>query len=154
MHSSYRFQRGELKTTVDWAFDNSSQIMYFANDCKWDLCGTSQRVGYLNFTCPSGNASVITNSFAAPATLYVTQTANATPAAIFGGNLSVDFSGNKITTINYANTAKGGITVNASGLTVTVRSLTVGGVKMPDDDYAFGSGTLRVINPGLKLIFR
>ena len=197
MHSSYRFQKGELKTTVDWAFDNSSQIMYFANDCKWDLCGTSQRVGYLNFTCPSGNASVITNSFAAPATLYVTQTANATPAAIFGGNLSVDFSGNKITTIDYANTAKGGITVNAgtlaftengswanatnvtvkgsakitiananafrgkadvnlaanssleiaSGLTVNVRTLTIGGVQQPRGDYTFGSGTLHVSRP-------
>ena len=203
-HPQYRFTYGEMKTTVDWAFDNSGMRLDFANDSRFDLCGTSQRVGYLDFTCPSGNPSVVTNTLEAPATLYVTQTANATPAAIFGGNLSVDFSGNKITTIDYANTAKGGVTVNAgtlafsengswanatnvtvkgsakitianagalgkktkvslaanssleiaSGLMVTVRSLTVGGVKMPDDDYTFGSGTLRVINPGLQLIFR
>ena len=93
--------------------------MHFNHSSKWDLCGTSQRVGYLDFTCTSGNPSVVTNSLEAPATLYITQTANATPAAVFGGNLSVDFSGNKITTIDYSNTAKGGITVNAGTLAFT-----------------------------------
>ena len=209
-HPTYRPAFHELKTTVDWAFDNANMAMHFGYDSKWDLCGTSQRIGYFDFTCTtgspstSGNRSVVTNSSEASAMLYVTQTANATPAAVFGGNLSVDFSGNKTTTIDYANTARGGITVNAgtlafsangswanatnvtvngsakitianagalgkktkvslaanssleiaSGLMVTVRSLTVGGVKMPDDDYTFGSGTLRVINPGLILSFR
>ena len=118
-HPSYRFTYGELKTTVDWAFDNSGMRVDFANDSRFDLCGTSQRIGHIDFTCPSGNPSVVTNSLEAPATLYVTQTANATPAAVFGGNLSVDFSGNKITTINYANTAKGCITVNAGTLAFT-----------------------------------
>jgi hypothetical protein len=115
-HPNYKFTYSELKTTVDWAFDNSNMRVCFANDSRFDLCGTSQRIGYLDFTCASGNPSVVTNSLEEPAVLYVTQTADATPAAIFGGNLSVDFSGNKITTINYLNTAKGGITVNAGTL--------------------------------------
>ena len=118
-HPSYRYTKGELRTTVDWAFDNSTMPLHFANDSRLDLCGTSQRVGNLDFTCPSGSPSVITNSSEAPAMLYVTQTANATPAAIFGGNLSVDFSGNKVTTIDYANTAKGCITVNEGTLAFT-----------------------------------
>ena len=118
-HASYRFTKGDLRTTVDWAFDNAGMAMHFNHSSKWDLCGTSQRIGYLDFTCTSGNPSVVTNSLEAPATLYITQTANATPAAVFGGNLSVDFSGNKITTIDYSNTAKGGITVNAGTLAFT-----------------------------------
>ena len=118
-HTTYRPVFHELKTTVDWAFDNANMVMHFGHDSKWDFCGTSQRIGYLDATCDSGNPPVITNSLEAPAMLYVTQTANATPAAIFGGNLSVDFSGNKITTIDYANTAKGGITVNAGTLAFT-----------------------------------
>ena len=129
--------------------------------------------------------------------LYVTQTADATPAAVFGGNLSVDFSGNKITTIDCANTARGVITVNAgtlvftengswanatnvtvkgsakvtianaealgrktevnlaenssleiaAGLTVNVRTLTIGGVQMSCGDHAFGGGMLHVSRP-------
>ena len=36
----------------------------------------------------------------------------------------------------------------ASGVTVQVRTLTVGGVQKPNGDYTFGSGTLRVFKPG------
>lgn len=204
-HETYPFTLGELKTTVDWAFDNSNLRMCFGNDSRWDLCGTSQRVGHLDFVCTSGNPSVITNSLAKPAVLYVTQAWGATPALVFGGNLSVDFSGNKVTTINRAMTASGGIVVNegtlaftssgswvnatnvtvkgsskitiasagalgrkanvdlasnssltiASGVTVHVRTLTVGGVLQKRGDYTFGSGTLSVSHPcGLVLSFR
>ena len=37
----------------------------------------------------------------------------------------------------------------SSGVTVQVRTLTVGGVVKPNGDYTFGSGTLRVFKPGL-----
>lgn len=37
----------------------------------------------------------------------------------------------------------------ASGVTVQVKTLTVGGVVKPNGDYTFGSGTLRVFKPGL-----
>ena len=106
----------EVKTTVDWAFNNASMRVYVGHDSVWDLCGTSQRVGYLDVKHASGNATVITNSLAAPATLYVTQTANSTPDVRFGGNLSVNLSGNYTTTIAYPMTATGGITVNAGTL--------------------------------------
>lgn len=36
----------------------------------------------------------------------------------------------------------------ASGVTVQVKTLTVGGVVKPNGDYTFGSGTLRVFRPG------
>ena len=42
----------------------------------------------------------------------------------------------------------------ASGVTVTVRTLTVGGAQKPNGDYTFGSGTLRVFKPGVVLYFR
>lgn len=115
----YRPHDVELRTTVDWAFDNASMSVCFANDCVWDLCGTSQRIGYLDVTHPSGDMSVVTNSSDKAASLYLNQTANATPAVLFGGNLSVDFSGNKTTTIDHAMTAKGAVTVNAGKLSFT-----------------------------------
>ena len=37
----------------------------------------------------------------------------------------------------------------SSGVTVQVKTLTVGGVVKPNGDYTFGSGTLRVFKPGL-----
>ena len=37
----------------------------------------------------------------------------------------------------------------SSGVAVTVRTLTVGGVQKPNGNYMFGSGTLRVFTPGL-----
>ena len=42
----------------------------------------------------------------------------------------------------------------ASGVTNTVRTLTVGGVQQPDGYYTFGSGTLRVFKPATRLIIR
>ena len=43
----------------------------------------------------------------------------------------------------------------ASGVTVNVRTLTVGGVQQPRGDYTFGSGTLRVSHPcGFQMCVR
>jgi len=42
----------------------------------------------------------------------------------------------------------------SSGVTVTVRTLTVGGVQKPNGNYTFGSGTLRVFKPGFVVSAR
>lgn len=208
-HPDYPFHIGELKTTVDWAFDNSSMYMHFGHDSRWDLCGTEQRVGQIDAQVPTGNPSVITNSSAKTATLYVGKPYGPgdTPANIrFCGNLSVAFDKNIwTTTIDYPMTATGDLTVLgnggggatsailqftengswanstnvtvkgvgkikianpnalgrranvnlasnssleiASGVTVNVKTLTVGGVLQHRGDYTFGSGTLRVSHP-------
>lgn len=204
------FSLGELKTTVDWAFDDTSMYMYFGHDSKWDLCGTSQRVGNIQFVVKSGeNPSIITNSLAKSAVLYMTPEWTDSLNVALGGNLSVDFSvqpgKNPTTKIDRAMTASGDIVVNAgtlafmssgswanatnvtvkgsskitiasagalgrkanvdlasnssltiaSGVTVRVRTLTVGGVLQKRGDYTFGSGTLSVSHPcGLVLSFR
>ncbi len=207
-HPDYPFHIGELKTTVDWAFDNSTMTMHFGHDSKWDLCGTEQRVGQFDVKVPTGNPSVITNSLATPATLHMgmifTHGNNTIPPNIrFGGNLSVDFCGNIWTTrVDHVMTATGDLTIEgnggyaselwfmengswanstnvtvkgngkmkianpnalgrranvnlasnssleiASGVTVNVKTLTVGGVLQHRGDYTFGSGTLRVSHP-------
>jgi len=201
--------RAELKTTVDWAFDNASMSVCLGHDSVWDLCGTSQRIGALKWRQRTGNLSVITNSLAAPATLHMGKFASywhgdsATPRILFGGNLSVVFEGDIDTKVDYPMTAAGNLTVNgdgpnqsstlaflsngswanatnvtvkgsgkitianpnafgskanvnlatnssleiASGVTVTVKTLTVGGVQKPAGNYTFGSGTLSVSRP-------
>ena len=116
-----RFTYCKLSTTVDWAFDNTSQQMNFGAGSLWDLCGTSQRVGYLNAnrlnkSSVEGPMSVITNSSETAAALYITQTADSTPKVVFAGRLSVGFAGNKTTTIDHAMTAEGEITVAAGRL--------------------------------------
>ena len=216
-HPDYPFHIGELKTTVDWAFDNSSMYMHFGHDSRWDLCGTEQRVGQIDAQVPTGNPSVITNSSAKTATLYVGKPYGPgdTPANIrFCGNLSVSFDKNIwTTTIDYPMTATGDLTVLgnggggansailqfsengswanstnvtvkgvgkitianpnalgrkanvnlasmssleiASGVTVCVKTLTVGGVLQHRGDYTFGGGTLRVSHPcGFQLSIR
>lgn len=122
---NYRLIGAKLSTTVDWAFDNTSQVMNFGADSLWDLCGTSQRVGYLDANhldrvSEDGPLTVITNSSPQNAAkLYMTQTKDSSPQVVFAGNLSVDFSGNKTTTIDHAMTAVGDITVNAGTLAFT-----------------------------------
>ena len=119
-----RFTGCKLSTTVDWAFDNTNQRMNFGAGSLWDLCGTSQRVGYLDANRlenkgAQGPMSVITNSSATAAALYVTQAANTAPAVVFAGDLSVSFSGNYTTTIDHAMPATGDVTVNAGTLAFT-----------------------------------
>ena len=202
----------DVTTTVDWAFDKSNMTVWWGNDARLDLCGTEQRVGQFDVLVDTGNASVVTNTSATPATLHMgmifTHGDSTIPPNIrFGGNLSVDFEGNIYNTyINYEMTAKGNLTVRggtstlhflengswanatnvtvtgsgkitiananalgkranvnlaanssleiASGVTNTVRTLTVGGVQQPDGYYMFGSGTLRVFKPGTRMIIR
>lgn len=211
----YGIRNISVKTTVDWAFNKSNMKVYFENDGVFDLCGTSQRVGQLDVKLPAGNASVITNSLAAPATLYMGKMYgpdDSAPDIRFGGNLSVVFEGNINTTkVDHVMTAAGNLTVQgtgtqysrleftengswpnatnvmvggssgkiaianpnalgrranvdlysnssleiASGVTVNVRTLTVGGVQQPRGDYTFGSGTLRVSHPcGFQMCVR
>ncbi len=199
-----RLRLYDVKTTVDWAFDKTNMTVWWGNDARWDLCGTEQRVGQFDVSVATGNASMVTNSSATPATLHMGMTFThgddtIPPNIRFGGNLSVVFEGNIYTTrINYPMTAKGdlilsdqgtlafyengswanatNVTVSgngkitiansnalgrranvnlksnssleiASGVTVNVKTLTVGGVQQPRGDYTFGSGTLRVTHP-------
>ena len=201
--------RAEVKTTVDWAFDNASMSVSLGHDSVWDLCGTSQRIGTMKWRHRTGNMSVVTNSLATPATLHMGKFASywfgdaAAPHILFGGNLSVVFEGDFITKVAYPMTASGDLTINgdgpnqsstlafqengswanatnvtvkgagkitiansnafgskanvnlaanssleiASGLTVKVKTLTVGGVQKPAGNYTFGSGTLSVSRP-------
>lgn len=207
--SNSRLRYHDLRTTVDWAFDKSDMKVYFGNDARWDLCGTEQRVGQFDVKVTSGNASIVTNSFDAPATLHmgmIYATGSSEPDIRFGGNLLVVFEGDiGNTKINHEMTAKGCLTVNqagtlnflengswanatnvtvngtgkiaiananalgkranvnlaanssleiASGVTVTVRTLTIGGAEQPNGNYTFGSGTLRVFKPRTRLIIR
>lgn len=121
---SYRFTYCKLSTTVDWAFDNTSQAMNFGAGSLWDLCGTSQRVGHfdansLNCNSVAAEMSVVTNSYNSAAKLYVNQNANATPAIVFGGRLSVDFGGSRTTTVDHAMTAEGELSVSGGTLAFT-----------------------------------
>ena len=209
-----RLRLYDLKTTVDWVFDKTNMTVWWGNDARWDLYGTEQRVGQFDVSVATGNASMVTNSSATPATLHMgmifTHEDDTIPPNIrFGGNLSVVFEGNIYNTyINHEMTAKGDLTVQggtgtsilhflengswanatnvtvkgvgkikianpnalgrranvnlasnssleiASGVTNTVRTLTVGGVQQPNGYYTFGSGTLRVFKPGMILSIR
>ena len=215
-HQDYPFSLGELKTTVDWAFNSSSMTMHFGHDSKWDLCGTEQRVGQFNVKVDTGNPSIITNSSATLATLYMGMMYGPSSSVAnirFGGNLSVVFENNIWETkVNCPMTAKGDLIIKgngnggansailnfmsdgswanatnvvvegvgkikianpnalgkktnlslasnasleiSSGVTVTVRTLTVGGVQKPNGNYTFGSGTLRVFKPGFVVSAR
>ena len=216
-HPDYPFSLGELKTTVDWAFNSSSMTMHFGHDSKWDLCGTEQRVGQFNVKVDTGNPSIITNSSATLATLYMGMMYGPSSSVAnirFGGNLSVIFEKNIYTTIiDHPMTATGDLTVLgngsggatsailqftengswanstnvtvmgvgkitianpnalgrranvnlasnssleiASGVTVTVKTLTIGGVQKPRGSYTFGDGTLFVTHPcGLQVRVR
>ena len=216
-HPDFPFSIGELKTTVDWAFNKSNMSMHFGHDSKWDLCGTEQRVGQFDVKVTKGNPSVVTNSSEKTATLRLGMMygpSSSAPNIRFGGNLSVIFEKNIWTTIiDHAMTATGDLTVEgnggggatsailqftengswanstnvtvkgvgkikianpnalgrkanvnlasnssleiSSGVTVNVKTLTMGGVLQPRGDYTFGSGTLHVSHPcGFELRVR
>ena len=91
-HPTYPFSLGELKTTVDYAFNNSGMYMFFGHDSRWDLCGTTQCVGQIQAEVKTGNPTVITNSSPKTATLYMGMMygSNSTVENIrFAGNLSL-----------------------------------------------------------------
>ena len=140
---NYKLRNCKMMTTVDWAFDNASQKMVVGENAVWDLCGTSQRVGNLDVVLSSGTMPVITNSSESAATLYLNQTANSTPQALFAGRLSVDFSGNFTTTIDHAMTAEGGVAVNSGTLAFT----SSGSWRNATSISASGGGRLTVAGP-------
>ncbi len=215
LSSDSRLKLCDVKTTADWAFDNSGMTVFFGNDAKWDLCGTEQRVGQLDVKVETGNPPVITNSLETPATLHLAMMYgpnNTTSNIRLGGNMSVDFCGDIYTTsIAYPMTASGDLTVEgdgpsgkstlaftengswvnatnitikgvgkmtienpnalnpkakinlastaaleiASGVTVNVAGLTVGGVERAPGKYTFGSGTLVIPGPmGMRISIR
>ena len=216
-HPDHPFSLGELKTTVDYAFNNSAMYMIFGNDSRWDLCGTTQCIGQIEASATTGNPTVVTNSSPKTATLYMGMMygPKSTVANIrFAGNLSVMFNKNIWNTIvDHPMTATGDLVIlgnggggansailnftengswanatnvvvdgvgkmkianpNAlgkkanvnlksnssleisSGVTVTVRTLTINGVQQPVGDYTFGSGTLHVTGlPGLIMCIK
>ena len=204
-----RLRLYDVTTTVDWVFDKTNMTVWWGNDARWDLCGTEQRVGQFDVSVATGNASMVTNSSATPATLHMgmifTHGDDTIPPNIrFGGNLSVDFIGDIYKTIiDYPMTARGNLTVEgdgqyrestlafyengswanatnvtvkgvgkitvansgalgrsanvnlaamsslelASGVEMTVRTLTVGGVQQKAGRYTFGDGDLIVTHP-------
>ncbi|MBR2837362.1 MAG: hypothetical protein IKE55_01115 [Kiritimatiellae bacterium] len=116
-----RLRLYDVKTTVDWVFDKSNMTVWWGNDARWDLCGTEQRVGQFDVRVATGNASVVTNASATPATLHMgmiyTHGNDTIPPNIrFGGNLSVVFEGNIYTTkVDHVMTAAGNLTVLGNG---------------------------------------
>ena len=113
---NYHIRNCEIRTTVDWAFDDVAMPTYIDHDCTWDLCGTEQRIGFLDSYNTGGRAAVLTNSSEDPATLHFTQTADGTFLGTFAGNLSIDMSGAKKLTIDTPQTSTGGITVSGGTL--------------------------------------
>ena len=118
-HPDHPFSLGELKTTVDYAFNNSAMYMFFGNDSKWDLCGTTQCVGQIQSEVKTGNPTVITNSSPKTATLYMGMMygSNSTVENIrFAGNLSVMFNKNIWETkINHQMMATGDLVILGNG---------------------------------------
>lgn len=118
-HPTYPFSFGELKTTVDYAFNNTGMYMCFGNDSRWDLCGTTQCVGQIHAEVKTGNPTVVTNSSPKTATLYMGMMygPNSTVANIrFTGNLSVMFNNNIWNTIvDYPMTATGDLVILGNG---------------------------------------
>ena len=116
---NYRFRRCHLATTADWVFDNPAMLMMTGENGVWDLCGTQQRIGSLDTKILSGTPTLITNSVPGEARLSVTQTKDHTLGAVFGGKLSVDFSGACTTTIDNKMTAVGVLSVSEGVLAFT-----------------------------------
>ena len=117
--ANYHLRNCEIRTTVDWAFDDAVMPTYIDHDCTWDLCGTEQRIGFLDSYNTGGRVAVLTNSSEDPATLHFTQTADGTFLGTFAGNLSIDMSGAKKLTIDTPQTSTGGITVSGGTLEFT-----------------------------------
>lgn len=118
-HAAYAMKSCQMWTTVDRAFDNPSMKVICDGDFRWDLRGTVQRVGHLDAKHSQNRAPVITNSFERIARLYLNQTDDSAPRAVFGGNLSVDISGGRTTTVDHVMTATGELTVNGGTLAFT-----------------------------------
>ena len=154
-HPNYPFHIGELKTTVDWAFDNSTMYMHFGHEARWDLCGTEQRVGQFEVNVPSGNPSVVTNSSAKTATLHMGMMYGPSSSAAnirIGGNLSVVFEKNIWTTIiDHAMTATGDLVIEGNGgggANAAILQFTANGSWANSTNVTVnGSGKITIANP-------
>lgn len=147
---NYRFRYHDIKTTVDWAFDRANMTVYLGEDAKWDLCGTSQRVGQFDVKLARGGASVITNSSETAATLHLgmifTHKSDDPPDVRFGGNLSVVFENNIDTTpINHAMTACGSLVHAGQG---TLAFTENGSWANATNVTVSGTGKITVANAG------
>ena len=163
--SDKRFTCSKLSTTVDWAFNKSDMSMRFGYGSVWDLCGTSQRVGRLDFNSGAGADSIITNSAAACAKLYIVPNANRTPSVVFGGNLSVDITASSdscVTTLTNAMTATGELIIgkgtlafdhNGSWASASKVSVASGAALRFGAKNALGEGTELVLKDGANLLF-
>ena len=147
--------RAEMKTTVDWAFDNASMSVCLGHDSVWDLCGTSQRIGAVKWRQRTGNLSVITNSLAAPATLHMGKFdsywhGDVAPRILFGGNLSVVFEGDFTTKVAYPMTASGDLTINGDGpnQSSTLAFQTNGSWANATNVTVKGAGKITIANTG------
>ncbi len=154
-HPDYPFSLGELKTTVDWAFNNSAMTMHFGYDSRWDLCGTEQRVGQFAPKVTTGNPSVVTNSSEKTATLRLGMMygpSSSVPNIRFGGNLSVIFENNIWTTIiDHPMTATGDLTVlgnGSGGATSAILQFTENGSWANSTNVTvMGVGKITIANP-------
>ena len=159
------FTCSKLSTTVDWAFNKSDMSMRFGYGSVWDLCGTSQRVGRLDFYSGAGADSIITNSAAACAKLYIVPNANRTPSVVFGGDLSVDITASSdscVTTLTNAMTATGELIVgkgtlafdhNGSWASASKVAVASGAALRFGAKNALGKGTELVLEDGANLLF-
>ena len=111
VNENYSLQRTKLETIVDGAFENSAMKFVMGGNSLWDLCGSKQRIGHLDTKYSTGEISKITSSTQG-AKLYVKQTADSTMNVVFAGQLSVEFSGAKTTTIANEMTSSGSVVIN------------------------------------------
>ena len=117
--NDYRLRNCNVYTTVDGALDSSDMPVYLGDHFTWDLCGTEQSVGFINVAHEEGPLPTITNTSEIPATLHMTQTENSTPQITFSGKLSVEYSGNFVTTIDHAMMAEGELSVSSGTVAFT-----------------------------------
>lgn len=108
-----------VRTTVDRTFGATGTALYLASGVVLDLCGTEQNFGNLTATVGTGHLPVITSTSTNPAKLHLNQAKASTPSVIFAGNLSVDFVGPVMTTIDRAMTATGEVIVTSGTLAFT-----------------------------------
>lgn len=135
----FRLEYCKMQTTVDRAFDNPDMKVYLGGGSVWDLCGTCQRTGQTDVKIRDGFTPVITNSSESAATLCLNRKTDEALEVVFGGNLNVDFSGAKTTSVTRRMTATGDVTVN-------------GGVLQFDSAGSWRDASTVTINGGAKLV--
>ena len=138
-NSSVPWWGSAIKTSVDWAFDNESMPVYVDDNAKFDLCGTTQRVG--NVEIISANNAAVVNSSDRPATLYNNQAANWTHKGPFRGKLNLIKSGKGVHTFTMPCDVTGGIELLEGGIVLSNGATWRGATKV-----RLGSGTSLTIS--------